>query len=83
MDYPKEMFEKMMTAKSADEILAIAKEYHIEMTQERAQTYFEQISSKELDDDLLDLVAGGCSYALNGDAEAGEGKKRWLILRDL
>ena len=71
-----EMIEKAKTAKSAEELLEIAKENNVEMTADEAATYFAQLNPKsgELDDDDLDNVAGGaCSrtdsnlYAQDGD----------------
>ena len=56
-----EMIEKASAAKSAEEILEIAKANNIEMTADEAATYYAQLNPKhgELDDDDLDNVAGG------------------------
>ena len=56
-----EMIEKAKEAKSAEELLELAKENGVEMTVDEAKTYFAQLSPKsgELDDDDLDNVAGG------------------------
>ena len=54
-----EMIEKLKAAKNAEELLEIAKANNVEMTADEATSYFEQINSKEIDDDLLDGVAGG------------------------
>ena len=54
-----EIVEKIKSAGSPDEVLAIAKECNVEMTPDEAKSYFEQINSHELDDDLLDGVSGG------------------------
>ena len=54
-----EMIETARVAKSAEELLLFAKEHGIDMTADEAKTYFEQINSHELDDDLLDGVSGG------------------------
>ena len=56
-----EMIEKAKAAKSAEELLALAKENNVEMTADEAKTYFAQLNPKsgELDDDDLDNVAGG------------------------
>jgi predicted ribosomally synthesized peptide with nif11-like leader len=59
-----EMIEKAKAAKSAEELLALAKESGVEMTADEAATYFAQLNPKsgELNDDDLDSVAGGaCS----------------------
>ena len=67
-----EMIEKAKAAKTAEELLELAKANGVEMTADEAKTYFAQLNPKsgELDDDDLDNVAGGC-----GDPETpGEPK---------
>ena len=54
-----EIVEKIKSAGSPDEVLAIAKECNVEMTPDEAKSYFEQINSHELDEDLLVNVSGG------------------------
>ena len=56
-----EMIEKAKAAKSAEELLEIAKANGVELTADEAATYFAQLNPKsgELDDDDLDNVAGG------------------------
>ena len=56
-----EMIEKAKVAKSAEELLELAKENGVEMTVDEAKTCFAQLGPKsgELDDDDLDNVAGG------------------------
>ena len=65
-----EMIEKAKSVKSAEEILALAKENNVEMTEDEAKTYFAQLNPKsgELDDDDLDSVAGG-GCGSNDDSE--------------
>ena len=53
------MLKKIKSAGSPDEVLAIAKECNVEMTPDEAKSYFEQINSHELDEDLLVNVSGG------------------------
>ena len=57
-----ELLEKAKLAKSAEELIALAKENGAELTAEEANTYFAQLNPKmgELNDDELDQVAGGC-----------------------
>ena len=64
-----EMIEKAKAAKSAEELLALAKENNVEMTADEAKTYFAQLNPKsgELDDDDLDAVAGGVSGCKTSD----------------
>lgn len=66
-----EMIEKAKTAKSAEELLALAKETGVEMTEDEAKTYFAQLNPKggEISDDDLDNVSGGaCSGSSSGDS---------------
>ena len=70
MNFNSEMIEKAKAAKSAEELLALAKENGVEMTEEEAATNFAQLNPKsgELDDDELDAVAGGaCNDPTNAD----------------
>ena len=68
-----EMIEKAKTAKSAEELLELAKANGVEMTADEAATYFAQLNPKsgELDDDDLDTVAGGaCADSNDNDNPA-------------
>ena len=67
-----EMVEKAKTAKSAEELWAIAKAEGEEITLKEAETYFAQLNPKsgELDDDELDAVAGGKTGCNTAKAEA-------------
>ena len=57
-----ELLEKAKAAKSAEELIALAKENGAEITAEEAHAYFAKLNSQsdELSDDELDQVAGGC-----------------------
>ena len=56
-----ELIEQAKKAESAAALLALAKENGIDLTAERAEKLFsEWHSTKELSDDELDSVAGGC-----------------------
>ncbi len=56
-----ELLEKAKQAKSVEELLALAKENKIEMTEEGAKAYYAQLhpASGEIADDELENVAGG------------------------
>lgn len=55
-----ELIEKAKQAKSPEELLALAKENGIELTEDEAKAYFERLNqSGELSDEELDNVAGG------------------------
>lgn len=64
----KELIEKAKQAKSAEEILALAKGNGVSMTEEQAKAYFEQFHpvSGEISDDELENVAGGGCHAKDG-----------------
>ena len=77
-----EMIEKAKAAKSAEELLELAKENGVEMTADEAKTYFAQLGPKsgELDDDDLDAVAGGaggCGDPTNKDLFPENSKLRY------
>lgn len=54
-----EIFEKLKAAKSAEELVEIAKANGAEITTEDAQKLFSQISGSELSEDDLEKIAGG------------------------
>ena len=61
MKFSKELIEKAKTAKSAEELLAMAKAENIEMTAEEAAKYFAELhKTGELSDEELNNVSGGC-----------------------
>ena len=58
-----ELLMKAKAAKSAEDLIALAKENDMELTEESAKAYFAQIQKNgELDDDELDNVSGGWCY---------------------
>ena len=60
MKISKELIEKAKTAKTAEELLEMAKAEHIELTEEEAAKVFEELNkSGELSDEELDNAAGG------------------------
>lgn len=60
MNINEELMAKARGAKSVEELLALAKENNVELTEEEANAYFEQMNrTGELSDDELDSVAGG------------------------
>ena len=63
-----EMITKAKEAKSVGELIALAKENGVELNEEDAKMYFEQLNAKkgELSDDELDNVAGGGCYTNDG-----------------
>ena len=60
MQFSKELIEKAKTAKSAEELLEMAKTEKIELTEEEAAKAFAELNKTgELSDEELDNVAGG------------------------
>ena len=60
MNISKELLEKAKTAKSAEELLEMAKAENIELTEEQAAKAFAELNKTgELSDEELDNVAGG------------------------
>ena len=57
-----EMLKKLRGAKSVEDVIAIAKEYGKELTQEKAREIYDKLQAAatgELSDDDLEAVAGG------------------------
>ena len=62
MKISKELLEKAKTAKTAEELRAMAKAEKIELTEEEAAKVFAELHKMgELSDEELDNVAGGCA----------------------
>ena len=59
----KEMMEKAEQCKTADDLVALAKTNGITLTKEEADAYLAEMDNMELDEEALDNVAGGSSYA--------------------
>ena len=67
----KELIAKAKEAKSAEELLSLARENNIELTEEQAKECYDRLhSSGELTDDDLEKVAGGVG-----------GDKKWLTIK--
>ena len=61
MKYSKELIEKAKTAKTAEELLAMAKAENSELSAEEAEKSFAELNKTgELSDEELNNVAGGC-----------------------
>lgn len=77
MELTKELVAKAKEAKTSEELMALAKEAGIDMTEESAALTFEQLNSKtgELSDSELDNVSGGCG----GGYDAGRPQPRFAV----
>ena len=58
----KEMLEKAMKCKSADELMALAKAEGFAITKDEAEAYMAELADVELDEKQLTKVAGGGFY---------------------
>ena len=77
MELTKELVAKAKEAKTSEELMALAKEAGIDMTEESAALAFEQLNSKtgELSDSELDNVSGGCG----GGYDAGRPHPQFAV----
>lgn len=76
-----ELILQAKAAKTSAELLALAKENGIELTEEGAEAYFDRFhKSGELTDEELDNVAGGGCYAGDGRlvVTCGHECKKWV-----
>ena len=55
----KEMLEKALQCKTAEDLIAYAKTEGIDITKEEAEAYFDELSECELKDGELKHIAGG------------------------
>ena len=77
MEMNKELLAKAKEAKNPDELMSLAKETGIELTEESAAAYFDRLNPKtgELSDGELDNVSGGCG----GDYVDGRPHPRFTV----
>ena len=66
----KEMLEKAMQCKTAEDLMALAKAEGVDITKEEAEAYFAELSDIELDSEKLKEIAGGIEtcWAVDGCA---------------
>ena len=76
-NFTPELIAKAKTAKTAEELLELAKASNVELTAEEAQTYFTQLNAKGVvADDELDAVAGGgCGVGVGSHVKFIDGTK--------
>ena len=68
-----ELIAKAKTAKSAEELLDLAKANNVALTEEEAKSCFEQLNANgAVSDDELDIVAGGSEGGCGTDEEVEE-----------
>ena len=79
-----ELVAKAREAKSAEELLSLAKENNIELTEDEAKEYYDRLhASGELSDDELDSVAGGgCDIVGHGNVCPNCGSRDYINTND-
>ena len=60
--FTKENLAKAAQCKTPEELIELAKEESIEVTKEQAEAYLAEYSNLELDDEMLEKIAGGYCY---------------------
>lgn len=88
-NFTAEQIEQAKRAASAKELLSLAKEFGMEMTEEEAKLYFAQLNpaSGELSDNELDNVSGGGCKTSGGHTVVTSAKKcftgKWECVRTI
>ena len=81
MKVNKELLEKAKTAKTAEELLDMAKKENIDMTEEEAVKVFADLhKSCELSDDELDNVSGGGCGGDDNSSPDGRAKSEGAVV---
>ena len=57
-----EMIQKALHCETADDLIALAKTYGVDLTKEEAEAYLAELDDQELDSEVLKRVAGGKNY---------------------
>lgn len=72
MKLTKEILDQLKAAKNVEELVSLAKEQGIDLTQEAAKDLYEKLSkATELTDEMLDEVAGGLNSAFGSQEYHG------------
>ena len=65
----KEMLDKALECKTAEELMALCKAKGFEITKEEAESYMAELENTELDSESLSKVAGGYCYGEGVDTD--------------
>ena len=76
----KEMIEKAMKCKTADELIALAKAGGFDVTKDEAEAYMAELADFELDDAMLENAAGGgmFEYVRDTNKKIAKGLQDWI-----
>ena len=61
----KEMLKKAMQCNTAEDLIAYAKTEGVDLTKEEAEAYMAELADVELDEEVLQKVAGGKCWDIN------------------
>ena len=61
----KEMLEKAMQCNTAEDLIALAKTEGVAVTKDEAEAYLAELADVELDEEVLQKVAGGKCWDIN------------------
>jgi hypothetical protein len=75
----KEQLVKAMKCANADELMALAKSEGYDLTKEQAQAFLDEFVDRELDDALLNKIAGGCLTAAENGVCYAVGGCAWHL----
>ena len=75
----KEMVMKAMQCETADELMVLAKSEGYDITKEQAQAFLDEFADRELDDEMLNKVAGGCLTAAENGVCYAVGGCAWHL----
>ena len=78
-DLTKEQIKKAMQCETADELVALAKSEGYDLTKEHAQAFLDEFTDRELDEELLNKVAGGCLTAAENGVCYAVGGCAWHL----
>ena len=78
----KEMIEKAMQCKTADELIALAKTGGYELTKEEAETYLAELADYELDSSEMKNIAGGKAPFIDKNGKSGTNQLFWKLCHD-
>ena len=79
MEFTAEQLEKAKQTKSVEELLALAKENGVELTEEEAESFIARWHKEgELADDELNNVSGGCGGSSDPDPLYKKGQHLWI-----
>lgn len=78
MEVNKDLINKVLSAKDESELIVIAKQEGLELSDELAKHYFEVLHQNEIDDNELENVSGG-SQCISGKTYSSDPPYRLIV----